>query len=36
LIDNEHNVEIKSEAECDAELKSEDFKFDELVNSTVE
>ena len=33
---SEHNEEIKLQAECDAEVESEDFKLDEIVNSTIE
>jgi len=39
LIENltsEHSEEIKLEAECDAELESENFKLDDIVNSTIE
>jgi len=39
LIENltsEHSEEIKLEAECDAELESEDLSLDEIVNSTIE
>jgi len=35
-LTSEHSQEIKLEAECDAELESEDFKLDEVVNSTIE
>jgi len=35
-LTSEHSEEIKLEAECDVELKSEDFKHDEVVNSTIE
>jgi len=35
-LTSEHNKEIKLEAEYDAELGSEDFKFDEIFNSTIE
>jgi len=35
-LTSEHNKEIKVEAECDAELEFEDFKLDEIVNSTIE
>jgi len=39
LVENftsEHIEEIKLEAECDAELKSEDFSLDKIVNSSIE
>ena len=35
-LTNEHNVDIKLEAECDNELGSNDLILDEIVNSTVE
>ena len=38
LIENltrEHSDEIKLEAQCNAELESEDFKLDEVVISTM-
>ena len=35
-LTSEHSEEIKLEAECDAKLESEDFKLDEVVNSTIE
>ena len=35
-LTSEHSEEIKLEAECDAELKSEDFSLDKIVNSTIE
>ena len=35
-LTSDHNEEIKLEAECDAELESENFKLDEVVNSTIE
>jgi len=35
-LTSEHSEEIKLEAECDAELESEDFQRDEIVNSTTE
>ena len=35
-LTSEYSEEIKLEAECDAELESEDFKLDEVVNSTIE
>jgi len=35
-LTSEHSEEIKLEAECDAELESEDFKLDEIVNSSIE
>ena len=39
LIENltsDHNEEITLEAECDAELESENLSLDEIVNSTIE
>jgi len=35
-LTSDHSEEIKLEADCDAELKSEDCKLDEKVNSTIE
>ena len=35
-LTNEHSKVIKLEAECDAELESENLKLDEVVNSTIE
>ena len=35
-LTSEHSEEIKLKAECDAELASEYFKLDEIVNSTIE
>ena len=35
-LTSEHSEEIKLEAECDVDLESEDFKLDEIVNSTIE
>ena len=35
-LTSEHSEDIKLEPECDAELKSDDFKLDEIVNSTIE
>ena len=35
-LTSEHNEEIKLEAECDAELESEDLSLDEFFNSTIE
>ena len=32
-LTSEHSEEIKQEAKCDAELESENFKLDEVVNS---
>ena len=34
-LTSEHSEEIKLEAKCDAKLESEDFKLDEIVNSTI-
>jgi len=39
LIENltsEHSEEIKLEAKCDNELRSDDVRLDEIINSTVE
>jgi len=33
---NEHKEEIELEVRCDTELESEDFNFDEMVNSMIE
>ena len=35
-LTNEHSEQMKLEAEYDTELKPEDFKLDEVVNSTIE
>ena len=35
-LTNKHKEEINLEVQCDAELESENFKLDEVVNSTIE
>jgi len=35
-LTSERSEEIKLEAECDAELESEDFKLNEIVNFAIE
>jgi len=34
-LTSEHNEEIKLEAECDAELESDNLNLDEIINSII-